>query len=349
MAIKGGFMDFPKIVRFAQLLSPPDFVPHSSTIEYREDPLTHTRCRINIERAKRPKQAQRPVDLSQFAIKPPDCPFCPQNIEQMTPLFPKAICEQGRIKRGEAVVFPNLFPFAEYHAVGVFTKEHFLDLPQFTAEMLINNMVAVRDYLRYVYRSNNEAKFPICIWNHLLPSAATMVHPHVQILIERTPTAYQQRLLKASEEYFLATGRNFWHDLIEEEKRGGKRFIGENGAVSLIASYAPQGNREIQLIIKGASNLSDLEQTVIEDIAHAIIKLLRGYSQMGVTSFNMSTFSGPMGEKLNYYTLNAKLISRPSPQPAYRNDTGALERFHYEADIEMEPEALAQKMKDFWK
>jgi hypothetical protein len=55
-----------------------------------------------------------------------------------------------------------------------------------------------------------------------------------------------------------------------------------------------------------------------------------------------------MGERLDYYSLHAKLISRPVLEPFYRNDTGILERFHHEADIEVMPESFAEKARGFW-
>ena len=128
----------------------------------------------------------------------------------------------------------------------------------------------------------------------------------------------------------------------------GERYIGGNDRVSVIASYAPQGNREVQIIFKHASNLVELDEIQIADFADCVIRILRGYEQMGVGSFNLSTFSGPLGATLEYYSLSAKIISRPSPQPFYRNDTGILERFHYEADIEIEPEVVAQTLKTFF-
>ena len=118
--------------------------------------------------------------------------------------------------------------------------------------------------------------------------------------------------------------------------------------MAVIASYAPQGNREVQIIFREISSLAELSEPEIADFADCLIKLLCGYKQMGVNSFNLSTFSAPLGEKLDHYSLHAKLISRPVLQPFYRNDTGILERLHYEADIEIEPEVVATKLRAFF-
>ncbi len=340
-------MEFPKVIITTESLAPPFFDRDIQSIEYREDPLTHTPCRINARRARRLRKPP-PTDLSQIIGKPEDCPFCPQNIEQATPLFPPSLCQEGRIHRGECYLFPNLFPLAEYHATATLTKEHFLELDQFKSEMIVDTMIATKEYLLRVYQNSNRARYPVYLWNHLLPSAASIVHPHIQILVDRRPTPYQQSLLQNSQDYSHKVGRNFWVDIVEEEKRGGERYIGEVNSVSAIASYAPQGNREVQIIFKEACSLVDLDEPQMADFADCQIKLLRGYKQMGVNSFNLSTFSAPLREQPDYYSLNAKLISRPWLQPFYRNDTGILERFHYEADIEMEPEVVAQTLRPFF-
>lgn len=342
-------MHFHKVVRSVEALVPPAFEVDIQQIEFREDPLTGVPCRINARRARRPKQTDEstvtPVKLTE---KPGDCPFCLENIEQKTPLFPKHICRTGRIKRGPCYLFPNLFPLAEYHATATLAYEHFLELDQFAPEMLIANLIATREYLLSVYENNKEARYPLYVWNHLPPSAASIIHPHSQILVSRRPTPYQEKLLAASEQHFLQTGESFWRELVAEEKMRGERYVGERGSLSVIATYAPQGNREIQVIFKEISNLVDLDELQMKDFADSVIRILHGYKQMGIDSFNLSTFSGPIGEKLGYYSLNAKVISRPRLQPFYRNDTGPLERLHYETDIETEPEVVAREMRPFF-
>ena len=329
----------------AELLRPPLFGNHIHSVEFRHDPLTGVPCRINVRRAERLGEGPTPVDPDEIAGDPRHCPFCPGNIEQMTPLFPQGLCAGGRIRRGDCWLFPNLFPLAEYHAAATLTSTHFLDVDQFGVDMVADTVRATQQFLAAVLRRNSEARYPIYLWNHLPPSAASMVHPHVQVLVDAGPTPYQTRLLDSSLEYFRRTGSSFWEDVVGEEKRRGERYIGEKNSVAVIASYAPQGNREVQLIFRGKSNLMEVGEAEVSDFATCLVRLLRGYAKMGVNSFNLCTFSGPLGDRLDYYSLHAKLISRPALQPFYRNDTGILERFHYAADIELMPETVAQRMK----
>ncbi|MEW6034312.1 MAG: hypothetical protein AB1603_05615 [Chloroflexota bacterium] len=276
------------------------------------------------------------------------CPFCPENIQARVPLFSEDILPDGRLSKGECLLFPNMFPFAEHHAVATLTKQHFVGIGGFQPRSVADNLSCVLQYVEVVHRRDRRARYPIYIWNHLPPSAASIVHPHTQAIVDRRPTPYQRRLLAASRAYHRRHGRSFWQDLAIEERHRGERYIGENRSLWAVASYAPQGNREVQLIFKKGSSLDGLEEEQVGDFADALARVLRGYAGMGVDSFNLSTFSGPLGVELPYYSLHARVISRPVLRAYYRNDTGPLERLHHEADIEVAPEAVAQALRPFF-
>jgi UDPglucose--hexose-1-phosphate uridylyltransferase len=341
-------VDFPKVVISKETLRPPSFESDIQYVEFREDPLTGRRCRLNGRRAGRIKQARHipvPVEISG---KQEGCPFCPENIEEAVTKFAPGFYAGGRIRKGECCLFPNMFPLARHHVAATISTSHFLDLDEFRVEMVSDCMIAAREFVLLVHGHDPDARYPMLHWNHLPPSAASVVHPHVQVLADVWPTSYQQTLLEASREYHRRTGHGFWKDLLEEERRTGERYIGENDSVAALASFAPQGNREVLIIFKRPSSLSDLQDGEIAGFAECVVGLLKAYKRMGVNSFNMSTFSGPMGDKLGYYSLHAKLISRPPLQPFYRNDTGILERFHHEADIEVMPESFAESARESW-
>lgn len=314
-------------------------------VEYRFDPLTHDQCRINPERAKRVKQAGSEVDLSEIIARTrKTCPFCPERVEEKTPKFPREICPRGRIKLRETLIFPNLNPFGENHAIGIISQAHFLDLDEFTPGMLKDNLIASKNYILSVYEKDKEARWPIWVWNYMPPSAGSIVHPHVQIFVEREPLPMQARLLQKSREYFNQNRRNYWEELIEQERKLKERFIYDNHSSSLIASFAPRGFNEIQFIFRGISSLAELDEVQIANFASSLVKALKGYKRLGIGSFNLVAFSGPIGEKLNYYRLNVKLISRPYPSGVYTNDTGPFERLYDAWVIDTLPEVVAEKL-----
>ena len=318
-------------------------------VEYRFDPLTQEQCRINPDRARRIRQAGSEVDLDEVIARTREtCPFCPERVKDKTPTLPGEICEEGRIKLGETWVFPNLNPVGENHAVGVMSRAHFLALDEFGAEMFQDNLTASRDYILSVYKSDVKAIWPIYIWNYMPPSAGSIIHPHSQILVERQSLPFQAELLRRSEEYFVCNRRNYWEELVEQEGKLGERFIYDSNSLSVIASFAPRGFNEIQFIFKEGSSLTELSQRQVSDFAICFAKVLYGYKKLGIGSFNLVTYSGPVGEELPHYRLNAKLISRPYPQGIYTNDTGPMERLYNVWVIDTLPEMVAKNMRSFF-
>ena len=344
-------MEFRKETRRVQFLSPAaQFEPEVHHVEYRADPLTGAQSRINVRRAERVRQAQREeVDLGQVIEETRrGCFFCPENIEQMTPRFPPHISSRGRIERGDCLIFPNLFPFAENHAVGTLGREHFPALDEFTPEVIRDNVLAATEYIATVYSRDGRARYPMWLWNHLPPSAASIIHPHVQIVVDGEPPPELARLLRRSEEYFAQNGTNYWDDLVAEERRLGQRYIGDVGPVAVVASFAPRGNREVQLIFRGLCSLGEVAEEQAMDFATAVVKILRSYKAMGVNSFNLITYSAPLGHSAEFFRLSARIISRPFFAPFYTSDCGFMERFYDVWVIETLPEDVAADMRTFF-
>ncbi len=342
-------IEFRKTVVDASFLGPSSPERQVHAIEHRYDPLTEVPCRINLRRADRlPPPRPAGDDLHELLSDSAGCPFCPDNLDAMTPRFLGDLVPAQRIRRGGVYLFPNLYPLGVYHAIGTFGPWHYLDLEGFTVQMLVEGFEAMQDYLAAVQGQGTDALHPIFIWNHLPPSAGSMVHPHFQVLVDQRTTPYQQRLLDTGAAYQKRTGRNYWLDLVRVEQEVGERFIGEEGSVAAVASFAPQGNREVLLVARDSGNLFEMTESVLRDLAGCLVRLLRAYGKLGVNSFNFSTFSAPVGQQMDYYCLHAKLISRPVFRAFYRNDTGILERFHYEADIEASPEIVAENLRGYF-
>jgi len=340
---------FEKLTREAEFLSPLlSFTPTVHTIEFRKDPLTQRWCRINMERAKRVKQtkARDSTDLLKIAEESrKKCFFCPENLERMTPMFP-GYFPAGRMKAGSACLFPNLFPFGEFHAVGVFSEEHYLPLDRFSPKVLENCFKLCIDYFRAVYEKRPDVKYCTLNWNYMPPAASSIIHPHVQILADYKPTRQVVELMEASKMYYERSGSNYWLDLIEAE-RGGERWIGETGCVAWLTSFAPQGNREVLAIFSsGVSTVIRMKDSDLTDFCEGLSRILKGYHTIGVESFNMSFFSGPNDDDLSeYYLLHAKLVSRPNLEPFYTCDDGFMEKLHGEPVIEAKPEDTAERLR----
>ncbi len=318
-------------------------------IEYRFDPLTDGQTRINPARAGRLKHAASGKgELGQLiSASRETCPFCPERVEKDTPHFPEELCDGGRIRAGESLLFPNLNPFGENHAVGIMSREHFLSLGDFAPRLIEDNLLAAKRYILSVHAQNRDARYPIYIWNYMPPSAGSIIHPHVQILVECEPAPHLSRLLEESLEYYNRNGENYWRNLIEEEKRLGERFIAGDDILSVIASFAPHGFNELCFIFHEVSSLAELNERQIERFSFYLSRALKAYQEIGVGSFNLITLSGPAkGNEACFYWMSARLISRPYPEGVYTNDSGPMEKLQDVWVIDTLPEELAKSVKE---
>ena len=343
-------MEFRKEIVTAEFLNPlRGFERDAKAIEYRSDPLTGYRSRVSADRAKRMKQAQGvAVDVADIAARSAaKCHFCPANIESCTTKFASGFLpgDDGRIAVGQCTLFPNLHPFTEFHAVATLTNRHYLELDEFTPKMIEDNLAAARKYIAAVNRHCADAVYPVWLWNHLPPSGASILHPHAQVSVERAPVPELAVVLRKSKKYLRENGVSFWQELIDTDKKAGERFIGENASVAVIASFAPRGNREVQIISKRVSGLTDFDKRHTHDFADAVVRVLRGYKAMGMNSFNLVTYSAAIGDRLEHFRFSARIMSRPVFQPLYTNDTGSIERFYGISIIEALPEDVTAEIR----
>lgn len=331
---KSSMIEFRKLIR--------------GQIEYRFDPLTNEQARLNPARAGRIKQAEGGgSQLGELIERSKEiCQFCPERVEKETPCFPQKIWEEGRIRVGESLVFPNLNPFGECHAVAILSREHFLNPDEFSPQMIKDNLLAAKRYILSVHAQNKEARYPIYMWNYMPPSGGSIIHPHVQILVEREPTPQVSQLLQKSLEYYARSGENYWRNLAQEERRLDERFLAGDDHISVTASFAPRGFNEVCFIFNEISSLAEMDEGRMESFSVYLSRALRAYKEIGVGSFNLVIFSGPIGGNESYfYWMSAKLISRPYPQGIYTSDTGSMERLQDVWVIDTLPEELARRMK----
>lgn len=177
------------------------------------------------------------------------------------------------------------------------------------------------------------------------PSAASIIHPHVQIFADPRPTPRLRELIEQNKAYHKRESSNYWSDLVDIERSNKERFIGGTGPVTWLTSFAPQGNKEIMAIFSDISSLAGLTGRALSGLCAGLSSILKGYHAIGVQSFNLATFSGACDEDWSeFYLLNARLISRPNPAPFHTSDNGFMEKFHREPIIETMPENLTEKL-----
>lgn len=340
-------MKFEKMIQEARFRSPlKNFEEFSQYVEVRSDPLTGRRCRINVERARREKQVPEKTSELENVIEGSreKCYFCPERLESSTPMFAGGLPD--RIRVGETCVFPNLFPFGSFHAVATLSDRHYLQLDEFTPGRIRDCFAACFEYFRLVQETHPELKFWNISWNWMPPGAASIIHPHLQIFTDSSPTLLLRELIEKSRDYYAKEQANYWSNLIKAEKTADERYIGQGGGVHWMASFAPQGNKEILAVIEDVSSLAQLKEK-LTGFCEGFSWILKGYHELGIGSMNFATYSGPSDQNMReYYWLNMKLIARPYPIPFYIGDDGFMEKLHFEPVIETMPEDLARRLKD---
>lgn len=128
-------IQFARRQKLARYLDPrADYQEITIACEVRRDPLTGRSGRV----AHGLGFTIRPLDAAPFiATSQLSCPFCPERIFTITPKFPSEIVPEGRLQRGEAVIFPNLVPYDEHSAVTVISQEHYVPFQKKQATPLL--------------------------------------------------------------------------------------------------------------------------------------------------------------------------------------------------------------------
>lgn len=312
------------------------FEPGGAELEVRWDPLTgHT---TRLVRAPGPLMPRSDLDLKAVAAEfVAGCPFCDEQIEQLTPKLPPGVWPEGRIRRGQAVLFPNLVSYSAHSSVSVYSPElHFLPLEHMTPRLVADNLATQVAFARAVMRGDPTARWASINANHMLPSGGSLFHPHLQGSVDPIPTTFQRLLSNVPPRRF--------DDYLHTERRSGERYLGSTGRVEWLVSFAPIAPAELRAFVPGVASQVELDDELVEELGDGIAMALNLYAELGFESFNMATYGGPPDTE--GYPLNVRLAARSNLQSFYRSDAMYLERLHWEGAIDIWPEELAERAGD---
>ncbi|NLA39630.1 MAG: galactose-1-phosphate uridylyltransferase [Methanomicrobiales archaeon] len=288
-------------------------------IQYRSESLTGIRCRIS------PVRARRGINTPPAMLYPHEgCPFCSGSIDTATPTF-----EDGsRLRRGESVTFPNLYPYAEDHVVTVITPDHSADL--FGRQNLADAISGAAEALA------GSSGYASINWNHLPSAGASIVHPHLQGMADTEPTRLADLYISGGRRYLAERDRIYWDDLIEHE-RSSERFLFED-EIFWSASPVPLGEREVRGILP-VSTLPDLEP-YIEPLVDGLLRVIAFYRHLGTRAFNAAIYFDAPGTAGKGHRAFCSLISRLNPNNLSMCDSAFMERLHQEPIVLTLPEDL---------
>jgi UDPglucose--hexose-1-phosphate uridylyltransferase len=289
-----------------------------AVLQYRKEDLTGFQSRIS------PGRTVRGINGPfSFFSDPVGCPFCPGTVGNTTPVFP----DGKRIRIGESVTFPNLFPFSRHHIVTVITRDHQVDA--FGKQQLLDAFEA--QYLKL----QEFGGYPGINWNYLPSAGASIAHPHLQGIADTTPTYLLDRYLSESRRYLKRYGRVYWDDWKEHETESPRFLTGDE--ISWYAHAVPLGEREV----RGILPVSTLEDAApyFEPLIEGIIEVIWLYRDLGTHAFNMSLFFDEQGNN-NGFRAFCSMISRINPNGLSLADSSFMERLHLEPIILSLPEEL---------
>src|ERR687888_2446728 len=289
-------------------------------LEVRWDPLTGQSSRILPEGSLPPPERQ---DLDALAAQTqPTCPFCAERIDSHTPRFTPELWPEGRIRFGEALLFPNLVAYSKWSSVSVYSPQrHLLRLGELTPSLLADNLMSQLTFARAVLRHDPESRWVSINANQLPPSGSSIFHPHLQGSANPEPTTVQRLLDEADVRAY-----------VELERRDGERLIGSTGRVAWMAAFAPVGPAELRAFVDG-----ELDETAVAELADGLSRALRLYASLGFQSFNLALTGGVL-----------RLVGRAYFGPLLRSDAMWSERLHWEAATDIAPETVAERGRELF-
>ena len=265
----------------------------------------------------------------------------------MTPTYPETLLPGGRIQAGQAVLFPNLFPVAQIHAVIRVGDRHYLPLKDFEHIRILEALQVSVELARVLSKGDTGVEYLTINANYLSPAGASIAHPHFQVAGGDLPFSWLEYLLDQSRRYYDTHGTCYWVDLVKKEQTAGERHIGETGPVSWITSFSPSGTNEVLGIVPGRRNFLEMDKADLKGLAEGLSGVLRGYDAMGISTFNFAIYSGRLSAEDDSFRCFLRLVCRQNVYENYRTDDYFLQKLLRNELILTPPEMLASTMRAF--
>lgn len=333
-------MRFNKIIKRATFLDPfNEFNEGGRECEIRTDPLTGRNARILFFPIKE-------LPVPDFAsIKSKDtgfCPFCPENIEKVTPKFNPAFFSMDRFRVGEAVCFPNAFPYDENGAVTVMSRTHFIYIDDLTRKIIKDSILCCLDFLEDIMKNQPEAVYQSINWNYLPEAGGSIIHPHLQITASADPTNYYTDIINNMN----LRRRNTFIDLINNEIEMNERYLSAGEYFSWMIGFAPEGIFDLMAVSHEYFIPSEMNNNRLDELVTGILNTLSYIKSKNIISFNMSLFF-LLNEKR--FFPHMRLCPRTNVPPLDTSEINYMKMLHNEPMSTMKPEVIAAELKKVWR
>jgi len=346
-----GLIRFERSVEKAGFFSPLAGMEFAEqTIEVRRDPLTGATATSSSELATKEEMFFGKTDwghAEDLARRSREgCFFCPEKVMDTTPRYPEDVVEGGRLRRGRALVFPNLFPLAALHAVVTYPERHFLRPSEFTPDLLEEGFGAAVDFAGRAERAYPGLEHLELCCNHMLPAGASLVHAHFQVFGGPAVPWLVRLTWERSAAFRREHGASYWQTLVDEERALGERFVAERAGCAWLVPFAPLGNREVIAVVPGAARVSALGAEQVAALADGLSRVLAWYQRESLSAFNFTLYGGPLTEADDVgHPVVLRVIARSAFKPDYRTDDYFLQKQLGGELIFETPEAIAATLR----
>lgn len=313
--------------------------------EIRFDPLTGASgriCHFSLSRLEVPDLSE--IISESHAV----CPFCPGKVESITPRFPDDLVPGGRLHRGEASLFPNLFPYDDISAVAVLCREHFHPMQAMPEQPIRDGLMLAREFFALTRdRVEDGRAFGLVTWNYMPAAGASQVHPHLQVVLTANPGNALTREIAAESEFFRTHGRCYGEALLSGEMAARERYVGATGSVSWLVPFVPYGLfGDCIAVFPERATIAELSDAEIADFGRGLSLMLRGFAGRGLWSFNLSFFPARFGAGDGSHWLTARLLPRLYLNPRLHvTDVSYLQLLLEERFAMIYPEETAQMLR----
>lgn len=323
------------------------FQERTAKVEIRFDPLTG-RAAALMDGPMR-KYAIAKSDLSELVKRSLDmgCPFCPPNLEKVTPKYPPDIFPDGRLRYEEICIFPNTAAFAPYTAVASLGSQHFIEVGEYSEELLLHGLQACQLFLKRVAAYDRKIKYCTINWNCFPPAGGSIIHPHFQPIADYSPVNHFRKLLDASRNHERRNSGAYWPQLVATEKAAGERFLGMTGEISWLLSFAPWTRWwDAMAIFPGPLGIGDVSAQNWLDFVQGLRRVLRFVAGQNFYSFNMTLFFTI--DKKSYFWPHAHFTPRYVLPPLGMSDASYIELFHGQVTSAFPPEDICAQMRPYF-
>ena len=346
-----GLIQFERSVAKAGFFSPLAGMEYAEqTIEVRRDPLTSMTAVASSERATKEETFYGTTDWAHAEElargSREGCFFCPEKVMESTPRYPDEVVEGGRLQRGRALVFPNLFPLAALHAVVTYPEHHFLRASEFTPALLEEGLGAAVDFAGRAERALTGLEHLEVCCNYMLPAGASLAHPHFQIFGGRAAPWLVRLLWERSAAFLAEHGISYWLELANREQAQGDRFIAAGAGCRWLTPFAPTGGREVVAVGPAVGRVSGLAEEQVAYLAAGLSKVLAWYEREGLSAFNFTLYGGPLSAPESGHPVVLRVIARSAFKPDYRTDDYFLQKQLGGELIFQSPEQIAAVLRE---